>query len=119
MQVNEEELIKEILNDIKQNGDHFQIDEHCKCIWYSRYVSSGCYDSVFSYTITNAHLILNKRTKQEQITIDLADPNSFKKAGKVISKAINKMQTNRDEYEFWNKEAKRPGTIHIKRKQMN
>jgi len=113
--INEEELIEEIIREIIQNGDHFQIDEHCKCVWYSRYALGGAYESAFGYAVKDACLVLDKRSTHEQILVDLADPDSFKKAGEIIHRAVSEMQTDRCDHMFWDKETKRPGTVYIKR----
>jgi hypothetical protein len=100
-----ESIIKQILCDIKQNGDYFQIDSHCSCVLYSRFFESGAYVNIFGYHLNSTTLeIRPKKAKLSIITdgfgptlkFDIGNPNLYKNVSKAIKPVINIIQVDRD-----------------------
>lgn len=93
------EIIEEIIKDNKQDGDYFVVRDAEISGWvaYSRYYCSGSYAPILKYMCLDGILIIEHlpATSGKKDRFNLADPDSFLKAGSVIKSIKDRYQTDR------------------------
>ena len=92
------DVIVEVLNDIRQQGDYFIVDRG-GYVSYSRHYGGGAYQGAIRFRMVEDTIIqidaIHKPSRLIRERFDLANPNSFEKIGEAIKSVIDIMQTNR------------------------
>jgi len=95
------EVIIEVLNDIRQQGDYFIVESNHSggYVSYSRHCGGGAYQGAVGFRMVEDIIIqidaIHKPSRLIRERFDLGDPNSFTKIGEAIKSVIDTMQIDR------------------------
>lgn len=89
-----EELVADVLYEIKRPGDYFVVDRWSRVILYSRYFSGGAFQLVAEYKFRDLKLYLGYGTNFNK-AFDLANPDSYRVIGEAIYDIVRRMQVDR------------------------